>query len=1319
MNGNIVSPEGLTQELIEARKMQMGMLPQSAPEISGFQIAAHSSPAVAVGGDFYDFIQLGDDKLGVMIGDAVGHGIAAALLMAMTLTEFRSMAQRYASPAEVLNGVNRRLTQIMPTRTSVSSIYAVLDRSSNRLTCAMAGMQPWLIKAKSGQCVPIEPSGVRFPLGMSQKLQYQSCDVQMEAGDALVLFTDGIPEAENENDEMYSFERLEKILLMNGEADAQELMDVVLSDVRQFTGDNPQEDDITMVVLKATESRVAAPDELSKEYIIAEEQSTGENRLITALFANIHGFTTLSDTQSPEVIFQLMQDYFRELVGIVASYEGSISGFRGDGLLALFGAPVLHENDAERAILAAMDMLVSMREQGLGVSIGINTAMVTVGEIQTQLHSEYTAYGTGINLAQLLQAAAEPGQILIGIDTHRLTRRTFDFQALPALEVKGFTQKVTAYVVQQVKMHPEKLRGIEGLRARMIGREHEFAELKDAANNLISDRGSIVTITGEAGIGKSRLALELKEYLEDKDVIWYEGRSISIGQTVSYCPFLDILRTYLNLRDDDTESEVVHKLMESMTDLFPDRWEGILPFIGYLLSVRFGDELDEKLVYFTPEQIRHKTLMCLKDVFTEISRRKPLLLILEDMHWSDDLSLDLVSLLMDELPENPLMLLCIYRPEREHGAWQIRNVASRKCLDRYTEITLKKLSAMQCRQLVESLLEIENLPQTTKDMILKKSEGNPFFIEEVIRFLIARDLVYPEGDRWKARSEISDINVPDTIQSVVLARVDRLQAEAKYVLQCASVIGRLFRYLLLEHLTRREQNLDQHLREFEERELVYEERTVPELEYAFRHAFTQEATYQGILERRRREFHHQVAQGIEQLYQERLGEYYEELAYHYSRSDDTLKAIEYLQKSGEKAARLSAYEEAVAHLSEGLELLRSLPDTLERTQQELMLQVALGPTLAATMGYGAPEVERTFDQARELCGQIGEIPQLVPVLQGLSAFYIVRSELQTARKLSEQSLNLIESMQAPELLLMNHYTGMISLLSLSGEFAPALEHLEHSIALYNPQQHKYLVGLFGADVRVNGWGALDLLWLGYPDQARERNKKDLKLARKLSHPFTVANSLGFASMYHHECREWQEAQECAEKTVAHSTEYGFPYWLASGTVCSGVALAEQGRLEEGIAQIEEGLAAYRAVGQRAMVTKCLTHLGKAYGEIGQIEKGLNILAEALEMTCSTGECFYESEIHRVKGELLLMQGEGEGEAEDEVEACFQKAINVAKQQQAKLFELRAAMSLSRLWQKQGKQEETRQVLAEIYDWFTEGFDTKDLKEAKTMLEELS
>jgi len=1132
--------------------------------------------------------------------------------------------------------------------------------------------------------------------------------------------------------------------------------------------------------LEDMQHRLYIPEPLRQRMEAAGQETAGENRLVTALFADISGFTTLSQHLPTEAVIEKVNQCFQAVMDAVYRYEGGINRFIGDCVLAFFGAPLAHENDPERAVLAALDMREAVSRFELHISVGINTGMMYFGPIGTQQHLEVSAYGPDINLAKRLQEAARPGQILVGGGTYRLTRKAFDFDRPGTLTLKGMEGPVPVYEALRVAERPEKLRGIEGLRARMIGREREFGDLREAADRWLGGQGQMVSIIGEAGIGKSRLVAELKAYLGQRphpppfpkaegegrraetsslspftfrlspsfatgegEVLWLEGRCISIGQPISYWPFLDMLRGYFGLSGQDSERDVARKVHEGVLGLFPQGAEEVLPFLGRLLSIRFGSDLDRKLDSLTPEQVRHRTLMRLRDLFEALARKQPLLLILEDLHWADDLSLDLISLLMDALATTPLMLLCVYRPERGHRCGQLSSLAQRKCLDRYTEISLKQLSSREGRQLVETLLTIEDLPEGVKGMILRMSEGNPFFIEEVIRSLIDRDLVYREGERWRAREGVSEVDVPDTIQGVVLARVDRLEAEAKAVLQCASVIGRLFKYRLLEHLTQQERDLDRCLSEFEERDLVYEERTVPEVEYAFKHALTQEATYQGILERRRREFHRQVAQGIEGLYRERLEEYYEELAYHYSRSEDVEKAVAYLLKAGEKASRSSAYEAAIDHLQKGLELLKTLPDSPERIQRELDLQIALWPALAATKGYGAPEVESACTRALELCRQVGETSQVFPrVLFGLGEFYVVRADYQTARRLLEQFLGLARRLQDPALLQLARFEAGLLFYYL-GEFVLAREHLEQGIALYDPQQSRSQVLLYISDPGLACWVYVSYtLWhLGYPDQALKRSHEALTLVRDLSHPYILACALAGAAWVHQLRREPQEVQERTEELIALSTEQGFSFLLPWGVVPRGWVLVEQGQVEDGIAQMRQGLVAYRATGAELASTYFLALLAEACGKGGQAEEGLNVVVEALAIAERTGERFYEAELYRLKGELLLMQAAGRGGSrtaptgisvlsdadagatgrsplQDEAEACFHKAIEVARGQQAKSLELRAAVSLCRLWQGQGKREEARQMLQEIYGWFTEGFDTADLKEAGALLDDL-
>jgi predicted ATPase len=504
------------------------------------------------------------------------------------------------------------------------------------------------------------------------------------------------------------------------------------------------------------------------------------------------------------------------------------------------------------------------------------------------------------------------------------------------------------------------------------------------------------------------------------------------------------------------------------------------------------------------------------------------------------------------------------------------------------------------------------------------------------------------------------------------------------------------------------------------------------VEYIFKHALTQEVAYNSLLQERRKGLHERTAQAIGEVYRSRLEDHYSDLAHHYSRSGNTQKAVEYLQLAGQQAVQRSANAEAITHFTAALELLKTLPGTPERDRQELTLRVTLGPALMATKGWAAPEIEKVYTRARELCQHLGETSQLFSVLFGLQAFYVHRAKLQTARELAEQGLTLAQKVQDPALLLEAHHMLVYNLLYL-GELTLAREYAE-GIALYDRPPHSPVSFLAGDDpvVCCLSHRALALWALGYPDQALKSAHDALTQAQRLSHPLSLALALIFAAVLHQFRRERQTDQEKADAVMTLSTEQGFQYWLAWGILLRGWALTEEGQ-EEGIAQIRQGLAAYQATGSESWRPYHLALLAEAYGKVGKIEEGLSTLTEALAGVDKTGECLWEAELYRLKGQLTLQakvntslgqveasQNKSEnGTPESEAEEYFLKAIEIARRQQAKSLELRAVMSLSRLWQQQGKKDEARRMLAEIYGWFTEGFDTVDLKEAKALLEELT
>jgi predicted ATPase/class 3 adenylate cyclase/regulation of enolase protein 1 (concanavalin A-like superfamily) len=743
--------------------------------------------------------------------------------------------------------------------------------------------------------------------------------------------------------------------------------------------------------LEDMQDRLYIPEPLRKRMDSAMQEMEGENRLITALFADISGFTPMSQELSPEDTVEKVNQCFQAITDAIYRYEGNINRFIGDCVLAFFGAPISHEDDPERAIMSGLDMLDAVHQLGLEIKVGINTGMMYFGPIGTQEHQEISAYGEDINLAKRLQEEAQRGQIIVGERTHRFTRRAFEFETLQPLTLKGIEKPIQAYSAIKRLPKPEKIRGIEGLRARMIGRDDELAKLKDALDEVMHGRGQMVSIIGEAGVGKSRLVSELKKHAlqslenleqkekepdeSDKAPLWLEGRCLSLGVTASYWPFIDIFSEYLGWGTDDsdiTRADSILSRLREMVDrghLTEDRYDEIGPMLGNLLSVQFGNDWDDRLKNADPQQIRYRTFMAIRDFFMALSKERPVILILEDLHWSDSLSIDLISLLMEALTLAPLFLVCVYRPEKEHKSWHLGTIASQKCSERYTELHLRELTHGQSRRLVESLLRIDNLPPSVKEMVLGKSQGNPFFVEEVIRSLIEMGMVYQEGDRWHAREGIESIAVPETIQSVILSRIDRLEDELRHVLQSASVIGRLFRRSLLERVTQQESELERDLWDLEEHELIYQERIVPEEEYSFKHAFTQETVYESILSRRRAEIHQEIAESMELLYGDSLDEYYEQLAYHYDRSRNAEKAVEYLLKAGEKSQRLYQNDEAIAYFQKALELFRD--SQLMDSHKDWHLSALKGLTQVHYFAGNMPKAESYARDAIALGKEIG------------------------------------------------------------------------------------------------------------------------------------------------------------------------------------------------------------------------------------------------------------------------------------------------------------------------------------------------------------
>jgi predicted ATPase len=691
-----------------------------------------------------------------------------------------------------------------------------------------------------------------------------------------------------------------------------------------------------------------------------------------------------------------------------------------------------------------------------------------------------------------------------------------------------------------------------------------------------------------------------------------------------------------------------------------------------------------------------------------IAAQQPVLFVVEDLHWIDPSTLEFLSLLVDQGPTARILALLTFRPDFSLP-WTGRS--------HITQVMLSRLPPRQAAEMTGRMAHSKALPVEVVEQVVAKTDGVPLFVEELTKMILESGLLQEREERYELTGPLPPLAIPTTLHDSLMARLDRL-ATVKSLAQLGATLGREFSYALLQAVSPwDEATVLRGLHQLVEAEFLYQQGLPPQATYLFKHALIQEAAYQSLLRSTRQQYHYRIAQVLEARFPELRETQPELLAHHYTEAGLREQAIAYWQWAGERSIARSAYVEAINQLSTGLENLKVLPETPERIAHELTLLMALGRALIATKGYAASEVGTTYTRARALCQQGVQSPQLFPVLFGLWQFYVLQAELPLARELGEQLLALAQHLQDSAYVLEAHRSLAFTLFSL-GEMAAARAQAEQGIALYHPHTHHAHVFTYGQDPGTSclAYAALALWYLGHPEQALQRCHEMLTLAHELSHPFSLAHALYFGSLLHQHRREVLEARECAEAAITLATEHGFALYVVRGRLQRSWALTEQGQLAEGIDQMRQSLTAYRATGSGLVLPYFLARLAEAYGKEERIEAGLYLLDEALTLVEKHGECWWEAEIHRLKGVFMLQQAVPDAK---QAEGCLQQALATASRQQAKSLELRAATSLSRLWQQQGKRDDARDLLAPIYNWFTEGFDTTDLQEAKALLEKLS
>jgi ABC-type oligopeptide transport system substrate-binding subunit/class 3 adenylate cyclase len=689
----------------------------------------------------------------------------------------------------------------------------------------------------------------------------------------------------------------------------------------------------------------AAPPGLQEKIRAVRPELEGNRKPVSILFSDIVGSTSLAEKLDPEEWKEVVNGAHRRVSEAVYRYEGTIAQLLGDGVLAFFGAPIVHEDDPVRAVRAALDIQDSMdayeRElagylDSFQLRIGINTGIVVVGSVGDDLHMEYLAIGDSVNLAARLQSAARPGRILISEYTARLLGQNFELDDLEEIEVKGKDTPVKVFEVAGLAESPGSGRGVAGLESPLVGREAELTRLQESIEALQDGLGGIAFVLGEAGIGKSRLVEEVRRSAGE-ELRWLEGRALSYGQSLSYWSLVQVIQEDLSLSDSDPEARIRVALRRRMEVLFSERSGDVTPYLGHLLGLSQEGPAGTLIASLEGETLKHQTILSLEAYFRALGEEEPTVLVFEDIHWADASTINVLDRLLELTDRVPLVFLFLARQQREHASWGLKLRAETDFSHRYTEIQLKPLSQENANVLVDNLLTISELPSETRNLMLTRADGNPFYLEELIRSLIDSGGLVREGDRWVAGREISALEIPENLQGVLLARIDRLEEDVRRTLQLAAVIGKSFLYRLLEAIAGAERELDSHLSQLQRVDLVREKTRRPELEYIFKHSLTQEAAYNSLLLERRREFHQRVGEVLEELFGDRQDDYLGLLAHHFDRAEDLEKATVYLLKAGDKARLEDSQQEAAQYYRRAIELLVEQDDDALAAQTWLKL----------------------------------------------------------------------------------------------------------------------------------------------------------------------------------------------------------------------------------------------------------------------------------------------------------------------------------------------------------------------------------------------
>ena len=1052
--------------------------------------------------------------------------------------------------------------------------------------------------------------------------------------------------------------------------------------------------------------RAALPKHLAERILMSRSALEGERKQVTVLFADLKGSMELLTERDPEEARKILDPVLMRMIEAVHRYEGTVNQVMGDGIMALFGAPLAHEDHAVRACYAALRMHEVMRQytdelrrtQGLEVQIrvGINSGDVVVRSIGSDLHMDYTAVGQTTHLAARMEQLAPPGATRLTEPTLRLVEGFVQVRSLGLVPVKGLAEPLPIFELVGAAAARTRLQaaGARGL-TKFVGRDSEMDQLRQAADQARHGHGQIVAVLGEPGVGKSRLFYEFTRSHRAADWRVLEASSVSYGKATPFLPLADLLRAYFRVDDRDDIRGIRAKVTGVLLTLDRSLEDAVPPALWLLDVLEAGDPF----LALDPVRRRQSAVDAVKRLLLRESAVQPLVLIFEDLHWIDAETQAVLDSLVDSLPTAAVLMAVNYRPEYRH-AWGSKTY--------YRQLRIDPLSAAGADALLRGLLGDDRDVEPLKRLLIERTEGNPLFLEESVRTLVETGSLAGEPGSYRLTKPTDAVRVPPTVQAILAARIDRLRPELKRLLQAASVVGKDVSIGLLEAIAELPADeLREALGELQAAEFLYETQLFPDLEYTFKHALTHEVAYGSMLQERRRELHAALLSAMERVYADRLGEQVEVLAHHAVRGGLRDKALRYLADAGQKAFGRSAVREAVAFFEAALQILADEPETAETLSRRLDLFVALGPALIMLHSATAPQVDDLYRRALGLVERLDDVRRRFPVLWGLWFVLYTRGDYSAALAAGEELLAMAQAGDDTGQLVEAHHALWPTLIAM-GQTAKAVPYMERGIALYQREHHAGQAFLYaghdpGACCRYQLGAARWLL--GYPDRAAAAARDALRLAEDLKHPMTVTTTLWFVSWVQYQRGEHDTAVDTTARQLALAEANGFLHWTDSALLIPAAA-RKAALAGDALDDLYRRLMAIRSAAWRRVF--CLSILAELCLESGDVVRARKFIGSLRD---EDRQAFCAPEIHRIEGEILLREG-----ALAEAEHRFHAAVDVARQRSEKSLELRATLSLARLWRQQGKRAEARRRLAAIYGWFTEGFDTADLRAARALLD---